>query len=192
MSSNKLSFQLSFAATGLKCAERTRCPTARFKARVARPPPNCGGHARRDSRDARARNLKWPTYRRAGNPNNKHGHYYVQHEAAADDDPLVQTNFIYQDADFRGGRNPVCPRCRLRDVCRPQVHYRHVQLRRIRKVPRVLFVSFMVRMLLRLGDGGITVMITPSPPAPSNVHSSIAARRSTRLLVVPTYRSDLV
>ena len=43
--------------------------------------------------------------RRAGNPNNKHGHYYVQHEAAADDDPLVQTNFIYQDADFRGGRN---------------------------------------------------------------------------------------
>ena len=42
-----------------------------------------------------------------GNPNNKHGHYYVQHEAAADDDPLVQTNFIYQDADFRGGRNPV-------------------------------------------------------------------------------------
>ena len=87
---------------------------------------------------------------------------------------------------------PQIYRCRLRDVCRPQVHYRHVQLRRIRKVPRVLFVSFMVRMLLRLGDGGITVMITPSPPAPSNVHSSIAARRSTRLLVVPTYRSDLV
>ena len=55
------------------------------------------------------RNLKWPTYRRAGNPNDKHGHYYVQHEAAADDDPLVQTNFIYQDADFRGGRNRVCP-----------------------------------------------------------------------------------
>ena len=165
---------------------------ARFKARVARPPPNCG-ESRVATREMRApRNLKWPTYRRAGNPNNKHGHYYVQHEAAADDDPLVQTNFIYQDADFRGGRNPVCPRCRLRDVCRPQVHYRHVQLRRIRKVPRVLFVSFMVRMLLRLGDGGITVMITPSPPAPSNVHSSIAARRSTRLLVVPTYRSDLV
>ena len=76
--------------------------------------------------------------------------------------------------------------------CRPQVHYRHVQLRRIRKVPRVLFVSFMVQMLLRLGDGGITAMITPSPPAPSSVHSPIAARRSTRLLVVPTYRSDLV
>ena len=41
-------------------------------------------------------------------------------------------------------------------------------------------------------DGGITAMITPSPPAPSSVHSPIAARRSTRLLVVPTYRSDLV
>ena len=56
VSSNKLSFQLSFkAATGLKCADlRTRCPTARFKARAARPPPNCGGHARRDSREARA------------------------------------------------------------------------------------------------------------------------------------------
>ena len=111
---------------------------------------------------------------------------------AANDEPLVQTNFIYQEADFRGGRNPVCPRCRLRDVCRAQVHYRHVPVRRIRKVPRVLFVSFMVQMLLRLGDGGITAMITPSPPAPSNVHSPIAARRSTRLLVVPAYRSDLV
>ena len=120
--------------------------------------------------------------RRAGNPNNKHGHYYVQHEAAADDDPLVQTNFIYQDADFRGGRNPVCPRCSLRDVCRAQVHYRHVPVRRIRKVPRVLFVSFMVQMLLRLGDGGINHAVAP---APTNVHSPIDARRSTRLLVVP-------
>ena len=46
VSSKKLSFQLSFkAATELKCADlRTRCPTARFKARAARPPPNCGGH----------------------------------------------------------------------------------------------------------------------------------------------------
>ena len=62
MSSNKLSFQLSFAATGLKCAERTRCPTARFKARVARPPPNCG-ESRVATREMRApRNLKWPTF----------------------------------------------------------------------------------------------------------------------------------
>ena len=40
----------------------------------------------------------------------------------------------------------------------------------------------MVQMLLRLGDGGINHAVAP---APTNVHSPIDARRSTRLLVVP-------
>ena len=64
-SSKKLSFQLSFAATGLKCADLRvyQMPHgARFKARVARPPPNCG-ESRVATREMRApRNLKWPTF----------------------------------------------------------------------------------------------------------------------------------